>query len=207
MYKETAWIFTGQITAYCELCTPGRVFICRLLNLLCKFPHFGTHKLTEEAIKDVKWWKTFLPEFNGVGILWLEEWQPDVFAASDTCLTGAGGWCQGNYFHAKFPSHILWEQHPICSASWNFNLMCDSQAVGWKNDRKETLICMWLWGHCECHKFGKLKDTFMQKCLRELTYVATKYQFYIHAKHSPGKKKKLGHPAMIVSGVRAQKGI
>ena len=38
----------------------------------------------------------------------LEDWgEPDDLAASDSCLSGCGGFSQGNFFHAAFPHFIL----------------------------------------------------------------------------------------------------
>ena len=32
---------------------------------------------------------------------------PDTLISTDSCLTGCGGWSQGDYFHSKFPTKIL----------------------------------------------------------------------------------------------------
>ena len=36
---------------------------------------------------NLKWWYIFLPRFNGVAMMDLEDWgEPDDLAASDSCL-------------------------------------------------------------------------------------------------------------------------
>ena len=57
--------------------------------------------------KDLMWWKLFLPTFNGVSMMLMEEWStPDELCACDTCLSGCSGIMQSEYFHEEFPPNI-----------------------------------------------------------------------------------------------------
>ncbi len=38
----------------------------------------------------------------------IEDWSsPDEIFATDACLVGGGGWCQGIYFHTSFADFII----------------------------------------------------------------------------------------------------
>ena len=61
-----------------------------------------------EIKKDLQWWYIFLPRFNGVAIMDLDEWsESNQLAASDACLSGCGSFSQGRFFHAACPDFIL----------------------------------------------------------------------------------------------------
>ena len=50
----------------------------------------------------------FLPRFNGVAMMDLEERdEPNSLAASDSCLKGCGSFSEGKCFHTVFPEFIL----------------------------------------------------------------------------------------------------
>ena len=72
-------------------------------------PHDESYvPLTAEFIKDIQWWCRFLPNYNGVSMMMLEEWSaPDEVVACDSCLIACGGVCQSEFFHVAFPQFIL----------------------------------------------------------------------------------------------------
>ena len=83
----------GKLNFVAHCVKPARIFISRLLNWLRKMQNSENAQiLPDEIRKDLEWWRIFLPRFNGVSIMDLEEWsQPDQSAASDACLTSCGG--------------------------------------------------------------------------------------------------------------------
>ena len=55
-----------------------------------------------------------MEEFNGVSYIPPTLWnEPDVVFSTDSCLTGCGGICGQEYFHRKYPHHILEKDLPI----------------------------------------------------------------------------------------------
>ncbi|VDI65035.1 DnaJ homolog subfamily C member 10 [Mytilus galloprovincialis] len=61
--------------------------------------------------KDILWWKIFLPLYNGVSMMLIEEWsKPDEIFSSDACMTGCGGMFKEHFFHVEFPDAIVNEQ-------------------------------------------------------------------------------------------------
>ena len=71
------------------------------------FPKKGVHKLESGIHADLRWWDEFLLQYNGVSILWLIDAKtPDMFLATDSCLEGAGGTCENEFFHVRYPTEI-----------------------------------------------------------------------------------------------------
>ena len=53
---------------------------------------------------DIKWWITFISEFDGISILPPIKWDaPDSVIQTDSCLEACGGWSHGEAFTVKYP--------------------------------------------------------------------------------------------------------
>ena len=128
--------------------------------------------------------------FNGVSyippLIWAE---PDVTFSTDSCLTGCGGICGYEYFHASFQG-------------------LESQGLPiHKLEMLAVLVGVRLWGrHCEGQKIriycdnqavvqvinsSKTKDLFMGTCLRELWFEVSKFRFQLRAIHLPGEENRI----------------
>ncbi|CAC5369963.1 unnamed protein product [Mytilus coruscus] len=71
----------------------------------------GKVEVPELVKKDIIWWKKFLPLYNGVSIMLIEEWsKPDEIFSSDACMTGCGVMFKEHFFHVEFPESIVNEQ-------------------------------------------------------------------------------------------------
>jgi len=81
----------------------------RLLDLLRSVKRNHHHvNLTSECRKDIKWWRAFMPHFNGISIIYTSSWSsPDEVFATDACLTGCGGCSGSRMFHKEFPVDVL----------------------------------------------------------------------------------------------------
>lgn len=80
----------GKLNFVAHCVKSARVFISRLLNWLRQIQNSQLAEIVPEDIKrDLEWWYFFLPQFNGISMMDLEEWsEPDEIVASDACLTG-----------------------------------------------------------------------------------------------------------------------
>jgi hypothetical protein len=165
---------------------PGRIFVNRLINWLRSLDKSNKSKsfnIDIEVKKDIQWWYKFLPLYNGVSLMSLGEWStPDSIFSSDACLEGCGGFWGGNYFHALFPPDILQKKLHIgalemlslviCLKLWGTHLskmrivvLCDNMSV------------------CIAVNTGKTRCVFLQKCLREICFIAATNEFEIRAEH------------------------
>ena len=85
-------VIIGKLHFVSKCVRPGRLFVSRMLNQLRGMQKNKYYIITGETRKDVKWWNKFLPQYNGISMLWLQEWNfPDEEIASDACLQATGG--------------------------------------------------------------------------------------------------------------------
>ena len=166
---------------------PSRIFISRLLNWLREIQNSEKAEVIPEEIrKDLKWWYIFLPRFNGVAMMDLEEWgEPDSLAESDSCLTGCGSFSEGKFFHTVFPEFI---------SKQNLHINCLELLA--------ILVTVELWGKycrgknivlykdnqnsCRALNSGISRNSFMKSCLREICFHTAIGEFQIRAKEISG---------------------
>ena len=87
----------------------GRLFLRRLINLSTKAQRLHHHiRLNSEALADITWWKTFLPDWNGRAFFI----DPNATNAHDLDLytdasgrLGCGAYFQGQWFHHQWQPH------------------------------------------------------------------------------------------------------
>ena len=76
---------------------PARVFLNRMLELLRSSHPTQPIALTSDFKRDLRWFATFLPWYNGVS---LYDHRPmDMALDLDACLTGFGGRCGNFVYH------------------------------------------------------------------------------------------------------------
>ncbi|CAG2220944.1 unnamed protein product [Mytilus edulis] len=171
---------------------PGRVFISRILNWLRYiYQDVKKSEVPELVKKDIKWWKKFLPLYNGVSMMLIEEWsKPDEIFSSDACMTGCGGMFKEHFFHVEFPDAIVNEQLHInalemltvvvCLKLWGTKLRGKRIIIKCDNQVTVTVI-----------NTGKSRNQFLQSCLREICFVAAINEFELRAVHIAGVDNRL----------------
>lgn len=179
----------GKLHFVSSCVRPGRLFVSRLLTWLRSLPDdLQSHVIPLYIRKDLLWWSCFLKLYNGVSMMFLEDWsQPDEIVESDATLSSCGGWFapKREYFHVEFPPFL-------CELNLHIN-QCELLAI---------MICIKLWSTCFCGKkillkcdnqttvavlnSGATKDSYMQGCLREILFFAAKFHFEVRAVYLPG---------------------
>ena len=174
-----------QFVAICV--KPGRVFMARLLNFLRECPELGEAIIPEEVKADINWWVTFLPFYNGVSLIPERFWSnPDSIIACDACLTGAGGWCQGKYFHTAFPQRIQALGMHINGLEM-LTLTVALKVWGkFLAGKKVTMLCDNL-SSVVVVQTGRARDPFLQACLRELVFLQARWECQIRMQHIRGR--------------------
>ncbi|CAG2238689.1 unnamed protein product [Mytilus edulis] len=171
---------------------PGRVFISRILNWLRYiYQDVKKSEVPELVKKDILWWKKFLPLYNGVSMMLIEEWsKPDEIFSSDACMTGCGGMFKEHFFHVEFPDAIVNEQLHInalemltvvvCLKLWGTKLRGKRIMIKCDNQVTVTVI-----------NTGRSRNQFLQSCLREICFVAAINEFELRAVHIAGVDNRL----------------
>ena len=198
--KETASLreiqsLLGKLNFVASCVRPGKIFISRMLKWLkVLIKEAEPHKqvsVPDYVRKDILWWKSFLPKYNGISLLWYEEWsEPDAICSSDACLRSCGGFSDGRYFHTCFPESFLANKYNIC--------ILEMFAV---------IVCLKLWGHgfkgkkiqmfcdnqavCNVVNAGKAKCPVLQDCLREIAFLAAIHEFQIRMVHISSESNRI----------------
>ena len=67
--KQAFQSLLGKLIYIQKCVKPSRTFINRILELFMKNSHLRKIKLTEECHKDIQWFLTFLPTYNGISYI------------------------------------------------------------------------------------------------------------------------------------------
>lgn len=182
----------GKLVFLSSCVRPGRLFVSRLLDWLRSFKDENKVVFIPKYVrKDLQWWNIFLPLYNGVSMMFLEDWsKPDEFVACDACLQGCGGLSTEEYFHTTFPSAIL-------KQDLNINAL----------ELLTIVICLKLWAHklkgkrlvVNCDNLasvtvlntGACRNTFMQSCLREICFLCAINECQVRGRHIPGSENRI----------------
>lgn len=173
----------GKLQFMAKCVRPGRVFISRLLTQLRKLGHNNVFEISQEVKMDLKFWYEFLPKFNGVSVMrCIDTGVPGVEIASDCNLIACGAFCQGEYFHNKFPEEILDTTSNISEREL-LTVIVSLKVWGSKIKGKKIYF------HCDneaavaCVNSGRAKNLFMQQCLREIVYLCATGEFEVKLTH------------------------
>ena len=137
--------------------------------------------------KDLLWWHKFLPLYNGVSMMAIEDWsQPDEVLETEACLLGFGAWNSNRqYFHMAFPQSILdLDLHINALEMLTIIVACQVWGKHWPGKRLVV--------NCDNEasvtvlNTGRSRDPFLQACLRELAFVTARFEVEIRGNHVPG---------------------
>lgn len=172
----------GKLQFVTNCVRPGRVFINRLLEVLRRSGE-GKLAIQEQIKRDVMWWLRFLPQFNGVGILWMEQHlSPGEVISCDASLRGAGVLCGKLFARKQFPQWLLDRATNIAHLEMitlvasiklfhqqlrgkRFLVLCDNMAV-------VTVL-----------NTGAARDEVLLEGMREVAYVSAREQFEMRVRH------------------------
>ena len=183
----------GKLNFVAACVRPARLFISRMLTWLKALykSESGQHMIPNYVRKDILWWHKYLSLYNGVSMMILEEWSnPDEVFSSDSCLSGCGGFWQGNFFHVDFPKSVSDKRFSI-------NIL----------EMLSIIICMKLWGSsfkgkriqvycdntavCSVINSGKSNCVVLQECLRELAFLSAVYECQIRTVYLDTKTNRI----------------
>ncbi|XP_043215429.1 uncharacterized protein LOC122378437 [Amphibalanus amphitrite] len=170
-------------------CIPaGRSFFRRLLDTAhtVRRPHHWV-TITQGTKRDINWWLSVLPEWNGTAPLIHPTWTPpaDLHLYTDASTLGFGGCCDGAWFSQAWPAatkawanSISWlEMIPILAACllWGHRwtglsvlMHCDNTGV----------VCAW--------EKGWSRDRRLMSLVRQTLFTAAQHSFALRVSHIPG---------------------
>ena len=190
--KRDFQVIIGKLNFAAACVRQGRVFMSRLISHMKTLPDSGSLAIAEEARKDLSWWHAFLPEYNGISMMPMEGWShPDEVFATDACLEGCGGWLEGrSFFHSTFPEFILCQDLDINALELlTIIVACKVWGREWRGkrmvvqcDNQVSVIVL---------NTGRSRAPFLQACLREICFLAARYEFELRATHIAGVSNRI----------------
>lgn len=178
----------GELQFVCRTVRQGRIFITRLLHLLSGTDEDTPITVTEEALKDIRWFHRFLDTYNGISIMPPLHWaRPDEEISSDACLVGLGAACGSEYYHFALQDHM--KRHIS-----ELEILALVAAVAlWREKLRGKRVL----AHCEnmatveVVNRGRTKNQFMAACLRELCYISATVDLELRVVHLPGVRNRV----------------
>ena len=175
----------GKLSFAASTVRSGRLFFSRILNFLRTLPKHGIRPVPMETKKDIAWWHNFVQFYNGVSMIQELQWRKvDSVISTDACLTGLGGFAEGEYFHCEVPEKFHSKEISIneleCLA-----VMIAVKVWAAKLSGKKVLL------HCDNESTvsvlnsGKAKHPLTQACLREVMFLAGLHSFSINVEFKP----------------------
>ena len=193
MTRKEVETVAGKLGFIASVVRPGRLFVSRILEFLRGLPRTGKYPVPAEFHKDLLWWKTFLPLYNGVSMMPWEDWSgPDEVFSSDACLQACGAWSctRTEFFHITFPDYILQQQLSI-NALELVTVVVAAKVWGRHWQGRRIVV------HCDNEvavtvlNTGRAHNTFLLSCLREIEFLAARFEFEIRANHIPGVENRI----------------
>ena len=177
----------GKLSYICACISPGKIFMQRMLSDLRRLPHKSSRFTPSSALlADLRWWNEFLAVYNGVSLLRSSPWiDTTVRFCTDACISGIGGFFDGRFFHSSYPPFIDTALLSIASVEmlavivslklWSEELR--GQRILVRTDNQNTELAI---------NTGRSRVPFVQSCLRELWFYASRFDFELRALYIPG---------------------
>ena len=103
----------GKLQFVSNCVRPGRVMVLRLRERL-PLSVADRNLVTQEMLKDIRWWEVFLPVYKGTSIMWMEQInEADALIATDACMTGLGAVGCKQYFSVEVQQEWLTQGYTI----------------------------------------------------------------------------------------------
>ena len=176
----------GKLSFLSLVCRPGRVFLRRALDTLRSVSNWDSKiKIDDGLLLDVHWWRTFLPEWNGVSIFPAEEWlgSPDISLTTDACNHGFGAHFSGLWLYGGFEGWLYQQSMPfkeffaIVAAVATWGHMWRGMKIRFFTDSYTVFQCIQL---------RRARTPAMAALFRLLYWYCARYDCFVGAAHIPG---------------------
>lgn len=128
-------------------------------------------------------WLRFIHVYNGVSIIPTSAWSsPDAVFATDACLSGCGGLTCHQFFHIEFPRKVK-DKFPSIHHLEVLAILLAARLWGsqWRGLR--LLVYCDNAAVVSSLNSGRVQDSILAACLRELWFLAASHEFELRAVH------------------------
>ncbi|KAL9981545.1 hypothetical protein ACROYT_G010257 [Oculina patagonica] len=188
--KKQLQSLAGKLNWACRGVYGGRTFLRRILDMMNSLPSNATkYRLSSDFHADIRWWHSFLRQFNG-RCPFLKE-QPITDVHTDACPLAAGAYFRGDWFYHNFavdspehaPLHINYKEvlaQTLAASRW---------APYWRN--QHVIIHSDNVAAVHIINKGSTSNPLVMCALRNLFWLSANYNFRFTAVHIPGKSNVL----------------
>ncbi len=106
--REQLQSIIGVLSFAAKVVAPGRTFLRRMIDHMKSLPsnteNTAQHHLSQSFHKDLQWWRRFLSQWNGVGIIPDTNWTPAhaLSIYTDACVEGYGALFGSSWFACQW---------------------------------------------------------------------------------------------------------
>ena len=178
----------GLLQHACRVVRSGRSFLRRMINLssVAREPHHHI-RLNMGFRSDLEWWATFLPVWNGVGLMGPgSHGRPSLLVTSDAsgswgcgAFTNTGSWFQLPWSGAWKTVHITCKELlPIVLAGAVWGRAVQTGTMRCKSDNAAVVGIV---------NSGSSKDDLAMHLVRCLSFFTAHFQLVVAAEYIPGQ--------------------
>ena len=178
----------GKLHFICNVCRPGRTFLRRMINVLCKVQHPTHHPHLNRAFhNDLLWWRIFLPSWNGCSFFYddksLSSSHLELY--TDARHFGFRAYFSGDWLYGSFQEHNI----PLSRSITFKELYAIAVAL---HTWCDALACRNILFHCDNLSVVNILSSGTSKCrhimtlLRFLFFTCAHYNIMLCAIHIHG---------------------
>ena len=183
--KKALQQLVGRLVHICSCVQHGRRFITRILKALSDAHYFPQVEVTDDLIRDIKWFSRYARESNGVNLI-PPSVQPVCIMECDSCMTGGGAYSSKKYYAEQYTREFTTRFKAI-HALEAVNLVeavatlrpddCQGFEIRINTDNQASASAL---------QTGRCSDADLGLCSRELWLMAAINNFTLQVSHKPG---------------------
>ena len=182
----------GSLSFACKVVRAGRSFLAKMIHLAYSVKQLHHNiRISNHIQQDISIWKVFLKHWNGRNLFLCKEplSYGAEFSTDASGSLGFGGFHSDEWFTEPWSSRqaVKWdivakELYPILIAGQEWGSGWGGKRILVSCDNKSTVAAI---------NKGYSNKTLLGTMLRALQFLSMKFNFYLTAKHIPGKQNTL----------------
>ena len=175
----------GHLIYISRCIKPARLFVNRMLQLLRSIPLNNRKDLDLGFFSDLRWFTTFLDNFNGSVEMHLTGLAPHYNVYMDACLKGMGAICINMVYYT-----------PICTSLQKLCHITQLEVANalivlrtWGLTFKNKYVIIWCDNKAVVEAFAsyRIRYPFLAACIHTIWWYAAVYNIKLEIKHVTGK--------------------
>ena len=174
----------GKLLYIHKCVRPARVFVNRILATFRANASSRSIHLSEDFQKDIQWFLTFLPAYNGVSYICKQLVDVHQSLHLDASLTGMGAVWKDRVYATPIHNCADLDLKIIHLEMLNIVIALRTWGHLWRHSVIE-IFCDNL-GVVQVVETGKTRDTFLGLCIRNVWLITATWDIQLQIKHIPG---------------------